>query len=260
MQDYIKNLSQKQKIVIIIVITVIIAGVGYFAYATETEKQNETNLEIAKTEEKEDDEKENKEESKEEKIIVHLSGAVEKEGIIELNENSRMADAIEKAGGLKENACIDEINLAYKLEDGMKIYIPTKEECKKQTTLNGTETNTGKTNSGGASSNGGTSSTSTTNNGGTTINGSTSITGATSNGGTSITGTSSNKTTKQGKVNINTASQTELETLPGIGPSTALKILNYRKEKGKFKKIEDIKEVSGIGDSKYNKIKDLITI
>lgn len=255
MQDYIKNLSQKQKIVIIIVITVIIAGVGYFAYATETEKQNETNLEIVKTEEKEDDEKENKEESKEEKIIVHLSGAVEKEGIIELNENSRMADAIEKAGGLKENACIDEINLAYKLEDGMKIYIPTKEECKKQTTSNGTETNTGKTNSGGVSSNGGT-----------TINGSTSITGVTNNGGTtingstSITGTSSNNTTKQGKVNINTASQTELETLPGIGPSTALKILNYRKEKGKFKKIEDIKEVSGIGDSKYNKIKDLITI
>lgn len=239
MQDYIKNLSQKQKIVIIIVITVIIAGVGYFAYATETEKQNETNLEIAKTEEKEDDEKENKEE----KIIVHLSGAVEKEGIIELNENSRMADAIEKAGGLKENACIDEINLAYKLEDGMKIYIPTKEECKKQTTSNGTEINTGKTNSGGASSNGGTS-----------------ITGATSNGGTSITGTSGNNMKKQGKVNINTASQTELETLPGIGPSTALKILNYRKEKGKFKKIEDIKEVSGIGDSKYNKIKDLITI
>lgn len=260
MQDYIKNLSQKQKIVIIIVITVIIAGVGYFAYATETEKQNETNLEIAKTEEKEDDEKGNKEESKEEKIIVHLSGAVEKEGIIELNENSRMADAIEKAGGLKENACIDEINLAYKLEDGMKIYIPTKEECKKQTTLNGTETNTGKTNSGGASSNGGTISTGTTNNGGTTINGSTSITGATSNEGTSITGTSGNNMKKQGKVNINTASQTELETLPGIGPSTALKILNYRKEKGKFKKIEDIKEVSGIGDSKYNKIKDLITI
>lgn len=249
MQEYIKNLSQKQKIVIIIVITVIIAGIGYFAYATETEKQNETNLEIAKTEEKEDDEKENKEESKEEKIIVHLSGAVEKEGIIELNENSRMADAIEKAGGLKENACIDEINLAYKLEDGMKIYIPTKEECKKQTTLNETETNTGKTNSGGVSSNGGTISTGTTNNG-----------GKTSNGSTSITGTSSNNTTKQGKVNINTASQTELETLPGIGPSTALKILNYRKEKGKFKKIEDIKEVSGIGDSKYNKIKDLITI
>lgn len=250
MQDYIKSLSKKQKIVIIIVITVITAGVGYFAYATETEKQNETNLEIAKTEEKEGDEKENKEE----KIIVHLSGAVEKEGIIELDENSRIADAIEKAGGIKENACIDEINLAYKLEDGMKIYIPTKEECKKQQEekkqLIQTETS-GISNSNSQESQ---------NKNATTSSGAAANAGKTNSGSTSITGTSSNNTAKQGKVNINTASQTELETLPGIGPSTALKIVNYRKEKGKFKKIEDIKEVSGIGDSKYNKIKDLITI
>ena len=63
---------------------------------------------------------------------------------------------------------------------------------------------------------------------------------------------------KTQKVNINTASQTELETLPGIGTSTALKIIEYRKEKGKFKNIEDIKNVKGIGENKYNKIKDLI--
>ena len=250
MQDYIKSLSKKQKIVIIIVTTIILAGVGYFAYATETEKQNETNLEIAETEEKQEDEKQNKEE----KIIVHLSGAVKKEGIIELDENSRIADAIEKAGGIKENACIDEINLAYKLEDGMKIYIPTKEECKKQQEekkqLIQTETS-GISNSNSQESQ---------NKNATTSNVTATNAGKTNSGGTSITGTSTNTTAKQGKVNINTATQTELETLPGIGPSTALKIVNYRKEKGKFKKIEDIKEVSGIGDSKYNKIKDLITI
>jgi len=62
------------------------------------------------------------------------------------------------------------------------------------------------------------------------------------------------------KININKASQTELETIPGIGPSTALKIINYRKENGKFSKIEDIKNVSGIGDSKFNSIKEYITI
>ena len=250
MQDYIKNLSKKQKIVIVIVTTIILAGVGYFAYATETEKQNETNLEIAETEEKQEDEKQNKEE----KIIVHLSGAVEKEGIIELDENSRIADAIEKAGGIKENACIDEINLAYKLEDGMKIYIPTKEECKQQQEENKqliqTETS-GISNSNSQESQ---------NKNATKSIGTATNEGKTNSGGTSITGASSNNTAKQGKVNINTAAQTELETLPGIGPSTALKIVNYRKEKGKFKKIEDIKEVSGIGDSKYNKIKDLITI
>ena len=61
-------------------------------------------------------------------------------------------------------------------------------------------------------------------------------------------------------MDINNASQTELETLPGIGPSTAQKIINYRKENGKFSNIEELKEVSGIGDSKFENIKDLICI
>ena len=52
----------------------------------------------------------------------------------------------------------------------------------------------------------------------------------------------------------------ELDTLPGIGEATAQKIIDYRKEKGKFSKIEDLKEVSGIGESKYEKIKDKICV
>ena len=63
-----------------------------------------------------------------------------------------------------------------------------------------------------------------------------------------------------GKVNINKAGQAELENIPGVGPSTALKIIEYRKQNGKFSSIEDIKNVSGIGDGKYEKIKDYITI
>ena len=66
--------------------------------------------------------------------------------------------------------------------------------------------------------------------------------------------------TKQKKVNINTALQAELETLSGIGASTAKKIIAYRKEKGTFKKIEDIKNVSGIGEAKFEKIKEYITV
>lgn len=62
------------------------------------------------------------------------------------------------------------------------------------------------------------------------------------------------------KININKATQTEIETLPGIGPSTALKIINYRNEHGKFEKIEDVKNVSGIGDSKYENIKEYICV
>lgn len=73
----------------------------------------------------------------------------------------------------------------------------------------------------------------------------------------------SNETTENNqnsKVNINTATQTQLETLPGIGPSTATKIITYRTENGKFKQIEDIKEVNGIGDAKFEKIKNLIAV
>ena len=61
-------------------------------------------------------------------------------------------------------------------------------------------------------------------------------------------------------VNINTASQTELESLPGIGPSLALKIINYRNENGKFSSIDQIKNVSGIGEAKFENMKSLITI
>ena len=62
------------------------------------------------------------------------------------------------------------------------------------------------------------------------------------------------------KVNINIATQSELEALTGIGPSMASKIVEYRKQNGKFKAIEDIKNVPGIGDSKFEAIKDEINV
>ena len=65
---------------------------------------------------------------------------------------------------------------------------------------------------------------------------------------------------KISNVNINTATQTELETLPGIGPSLALRIINYRRENGKFTSIEELKNVSGIGDNKYDEIKKYIYV
>lgn len=61
-------------------------------------------------------------------------------------------------------------------------------------------------------------------------------------------------------VDINSATQSELENLPGVGPSTASKIIDYREKNGDFKKIEDIMNVSGIGEAKFNSIKDYITI
>jgi len=62
------------------------------------------------------------------------------------------------------------------------------------------------------------------------------------------------------KININYATQSELESLSGIGPSMAAKIINYRDKNGEFTTVEDIKNVPGIGDSKYEAIKDDICV
>lgn len=67
-------------------------------------------------------------------------------------------------------------------------------------------------------------------------------------------------TGKSSTVNLNTATLEELTSLPGIGESTAQKIIDYRKQNGKFKVIEDLKNVSGIGESKFDNIKDKITV
>lgn len=223
--------NKKQKIIIAIIGSMIIIAFLYYIYTKEdgsviyTEESVLENIE--ETEETDKEEKENH------KIIVHVSGAVNKEGIVELEENSRISDAIDKAEGLKENADAKNINLAFKLEDGMKIYIPTIGEE--------TETDEQSQNK--------------------------NMIDETSKYVTSLSGIIQDEQTNQHngqkkneKININTATQTELETLPGIGPSTSLKIINYREENGKFKSIEDIKEVSGIGDAKYENIKNLICV
>ena len=65
---------------------------------------------------------------------------------------------------------------------------------------------------------------------------------------------------KDSKVNINTANKEKLATLPGIGEGTAEKIIEYRSKAGKFKAIDEIKKIPGIGESKFKSLKDKITI
>jgi len=194
-----------RKNVTIIIFIIIVIGIVYYIYSNyfnestqdfETTLENENKVEVESNNEKD--------KNKENNMVVHISGAVLNEGVIELKEGSRITDAIEKAGGLKENACIKDINLAEILEDGIKINIPTIDEYNKS-----------KENSEEINQN-----------------------------NISQTNNKSSNVQKNIKVNINTATQSELETLPGIGASTAIKIINYRKENGKFKSIEDIKKVS----------------
>ena len=215
-----KYINKKQKILLIIIISIITLGIGYYAYIMKTHDEfniEEQNLEV---EENKTEEETNEISEENAKIVVHVSGAVRNEGIVELEYNSRVADAIEAAGGLTDNAYMKDVNLASLLEDGMKIYIPTKEE------VNQKEENASY------------------------IIGSNDTIQNNNNLGNKMSG----------KVNINTATREEIDVLPGIGESTANKIINYREENGKFKTIEEIKEVSGIGDSKFEQIKDLIEV
>ena len=205
-------------IIIIAVIIFIVLNIGKVTEFNKGEKENTTinaSIEESKNDIEEKENKENKEETKEmgTGIFVHIDGWIQNPGVYEIKENDRVNTIIEKAGGLKEGASIKSINLAARLSDGDKIYIPNREEEKQIETTEVKGNNIG------------------------TV-----------------------KITKNSKININKASISELKQITGIGESTANKIIDYRDNVGKFKKIEDIKEVKGIGDSKYESIKDKITI
>lgn len=219
-----QKINKKTIMYIILIIIIVIIYYFFIKEKDYIEIENNINvLEVLQENNIAQNDLQNEKHNVNNKIVIHITGAVKKEGIYELDENSRIADCIEKAGGLTEEAYIDEINLAYILQDGMKIYIPKKNENK-----NDINDNTNKY-----------------------VSNESNITEMSKN---------TNQTSKTSKVNINTATQSELQSLPGIGTSTALKIINYRKEKGKFKNIEEIKNVNGIGDSKYANIKNLIKV
>ena len=175
-------------------------------------------------------------------IYIHIMGEVKNPGVVIAKEGDRIKDIIEKAGGTTEKADLKNINLAYKVEDGQKINIPNIDENKNENVLQEKDDEKNK---------------STTNNTNNTNNkNAKNVNHITKSSGTNVIvdGNNNDDESKSSKVNINTATQTELETLNGIGPSTASKIIKYRNEKGKFKKIEDIKNVSGIGEAKFKKI------
>ena len=218
-----------KKIFVYIIITSVIALIIYeVAIKKENLIENITDINTIEISEENETKEEKVDITK--KIMVYITGEVKNPGIYELEENSRIKDVIEEAGGLKETADITDINLATILQDEDKITIPTKDKKmeEKQNTERIQSNKQSKT---------------------------TEKSQNTTSISTNTTGKNQNT-----KVNINTATQTELETLPGIGPSTASKIVSYRKENGKFKSIEEIKKVNGIGESKYKKIKELIKV
>jgi len=155
-------------------------------------------------------------------ITVYVTGAVENPGMITLTEDARLADAIDFCGGVLPNAATDSLNMARKISDGERINIPSQRQ-KEKSSLSDVETSE-----------------------------------KNKNPKKSLTSAVQNPAV--GAVNINTADERELDALPGIGPAIAKRIIEFRQTEGLFTAPEDIKKVRGIGEVKFQKLKDLITI
>lgn len=150
-------------------------------------------------------------------IVVEVAGAVKKPGIYELKSKARVTDAISAAGGFARDADKEQINLAEPLSDGVKVTIPRLGDDSASGIM---------------------------------------LPAAQGFVGSSKLSTSSPaKSSATGLISLNRASQSDLESLPGIGPIIAKKILEYRQSIGGFKSIDQLLEVNGIGPKKLEKMR-----
>lgn len=182
--------------------------------------------------------KENLDEEEQEEVYyqIDIKGEVNVPGIYTVKEGSRVIDVIRLAGDLTEDADTSVLNLSKKVADEMVIIVYSydevtgftetleKEKIEQEACLN----QNGITNDACI--------------------------------GNSEDNTSSSSVVISGKLSLNTATLEELMTLPGIGEAKALAIIQYREEVGAFQSIEELKEVSGIGDAIFDQIKENITI
>ncbi|MFI5388817.1 MAG: helix-hairpin-helix domain-containing protein [Candidatus Eremiobacterales bacterium] len=172
-------------------------------------------------------------------IAVYVCGAIRHVGVFRLAAGSRVVDAVTQAGGLAGDADPEAINLAEPLVDGMKIDVPKK----------GARPATYSFDSGSA-------------------------TYDVASTGASATGSSSHRSTRHRSsgrsgvsklqpgqtVDVNTASESDLERLPGVGPSLARRIIEYRQANGPFATPDDLQNVSGIGPSKFAKMEAFVRV
>ncbi|MBO4449824.1 MAG: helix-hairpin-helix domain-containing protein [Clostridiales bacterium] len=155
-------------------------------------------------------------------VQVYICGAVKNPGVYSVIAGTILNDVIEKAGGFTADAAVSSLNLVFEIDSNMSFYIPTVKEAQE-----GKDPGTG------------------------VIRGKDSFIWG--------SGGSDGGTKTAGKVNINTADKTALQTLPGIGAVTAQSIIDYR-SKTPFRSTDDLKKVSGIGAAKFERVKDFITV
>ena len=145
-------------------------------------------------------------------ITVDVKGAVKQPGVYELRSNSRVHDAIYKAGGMTADANSQSVNLAQKLSDEAVIYVA--KEGEDVPALGSSESSV----------------------------------------------TASAPAEKTGKVHLNRATESELQTVSGIGQKRAQDIIAYREANGPFRSVDDLKNVSGIGEKTLEKLRDAFTV
>ncbi|MGC8861233.1 MAG: helix-hairpin-helix domain-containing protein [Armatimonadota bacterium] len=150
-----------------------------------------------------------------EKVVFQVAGCVRCPGVYSLPEGRRVIDAIKAAGGAKSNADTEAINLAARITDGSRIYVPAKGDPAQNAVAHSTRRL------------------------------------ATSGPGFSPSNS---------QVNINTAGLEELDRLPGVGPATARKILDYRSRIGRFTSVDQLMEVKGIGPKKLEEMRPFVTL
>lgn len=193
----------------------------------------------------------NKETIKDEelKFFVDIKGAVKAPGVYEVSNINILNDVINLAGGFKSDAYKDNINLSKKVKAEMVIYVYTKSEIKKYQAENNKlikndevcetpDYNIWEC-----------------------VEEKQSIIEVNPDSSHILPSTDKDSTNKENtKVNINTANESELSSINGFGPSKANAIIEYRNKNGNFSKIEDLMNVSGIGEKTFEKIKDSITV
>ncbi len=225
----------RKQILIISLIILIIGGsiFSYFYFFKEDKKENNEKSEILLSSKKKKNEK--KKETKEviEDIMVDVKGEVVNSGIYTLKTGSRVIDAINMAGGITKNGDTSVLNLSKKLTDEMVIVVYSYYEVKNFTKTKEVEevVNNSCVNSSDGVEN-----------------------------GACIENDVELEESNSKKVSLNSATIDELMTLSGIGEAKAKSIIDYRDKNGGFKNIEDIKNVTGIGDSLFDKIKENITL
>jgi competence protein ComEA len=159
--------------------------------------------------------------------VLYVVGAVEHAGVVTVAADARVADALAAAGGATSDADLSRVNLARPVVDGERLYVPRVGETDVPAELPA---------GGGAG------------------------TGGSPSGSAGASGSGAGAGPVPEVVDLNTADATALESLPGIGPALAERILAWRDEHGGFRSVEDLLEVSGIGEGRFAELQDRVRV